>query len=63
MAETILTAITTPDYKLRWLVGSDAIGLATGRRKISDEDYIALGDDLEDADYNARYRRYFGIEL
>jgi NAD(P)-dependent dehydrogenase (short-subunit alcohol dehydrogenase family) len=63
VAETILEAITTPEYKLRWLVGSDAIGLATGRLGISDEDYVALGDDLEDAEYNARYRRYFGIEL
>jgi hypothetical protein len=30
VAETILTAITTRTTKLRWLVGSDAIGLATG---------------------------------
>ena len=63
MAETILEAITTPDYKLRWLVGSDAVAMATGRPRLSDEDYVALGDDLEDAEYNARYRRYFGIEL
>jgi NAD(P)-dependent dehydrogenase (short-subunit alcohol dehydrogenase family) len=63
VAETILEAITTPDYKLRWLVGSDAIGLATGRAKLSDEDYVSLGDDLGDTEYNARYRRYFGIEL
>jgi hypothetical protein len=37
--------------------------MATGRPKLSDEDYVALGDDLDDAEYNARYRRYFGIEL
>jgi hypothetical protein len=63
VAETVLEAITTPDYKLRWLVGSDAVAMATGRPRLSDEDYVALGDDLEDAEYNARYRRYFGIEL
>ena len=63
VAETILEAITTPDYKLRWLVGSDAVAVAAGRPKLSDEDYVALGDDLDDAEYNARYRRYFGIEL
>jgi NAD(P)-dependent dehydrogenase (short-subunit alcohol dehydrogenase family) len=63
VAETILEAITTPRYKLRWPVGADAEGLAAGRPKLSDEDYVELGDDLDDAEYNGRYRRYFGIEL
>jgi NAD(P)-dependent dehydrogenase (short-subunit alcohol dehydrogenase family) len=63
VAETILEAITTPNYKLRWLVGSDAISMAAGRARLSDEEFIALGDELDDAEYNARYRRYFGIDL
>jgi NAD(P)-dependent dehydrogenase (short-subunit alcohol dehydrogenase family) len=63
VAETILAAITSPDYKLRWPVGADAIAFASRRPQVSDEDYVALGGDLDDAEYNARYRRYFGIEL
>lgn len=63
VAETILEAITTPTYKLRWPVGADAIGFATGRRKLTDEQFIALGDDLEDDEYSRRYLEYFGIEL
>jgi NAD(P)-dependent dehydrogenase (short-subunit alcohol dehydrogenase family) len=63
VAETILEAITSPEYRLRWPVGDDALAYAAGRPKVSDEDYIALGDDLDDAEYNGRYRRYFGIEL
>jgi NAD(P)-dependent dehydrogenase (short-subunit alcohol dehydrogenase family) len=63
VAETILEAITTPSYKLRWPVGADAVGLAEGRPKISDEEYVAFGEDLDDAEYNGRYKRYFGIEL
>lgn len=63
VAETILEAITSPEYKLRWPVGDDALAFAAGRSKLADEDYVALGDDLDDAEYNARYRRYFGIEL
>jgi len=63
VAETILAAITAPDYKLRWPVGSDALGFVAGRPRLSDEDFVALGDDMDDTEYNARYRRYFGIEL
>jgi NAD(P)-dependent dehydrogenase (short-subunit alcohol dehydrogenase family) len=63
VAAAILEAITTPSYKLRWPVGADAVGLASGRAKLSDEQFVALGDDLEDDEYNRRYREYFGIEL
>lgn len=63
VARTILEAITTPSYKLRWPVGADALGLAAGRPKLSDEQFIALGDELDDDEYNRRYREYFGIEL
>jgi NAD(P)-dependent dehydrogenase (short-subunit alcohol dehydrogenase family) len=63
VAKTILTAITTPDYKLRWPVGADAVGFASGRPKLSDEQFIALGDELDDDEYNRRYLEYFGIRL
>ncbi|HTO06158.1 MAG TPA: SDR family oxidoreductase [Myxococcota bacterium] len=63
VAEVILEAITTPHYRLRWPVGEDAVGLAAGRPKISDEDFVALGDDLSDDEYNRRYYEYFGIKL
>lgn len=63
VAETILEAITTPDYRLRWPVGADAIGFETGRPKISDEQWVAMGDDLSDEDYNRRFFEYFGIRL
>ena len=37
VADAILEAITTPEYRLRWPVGADAQGFAAGRPKISDE--------------------------
>lgn len=63
VAETILEAIETPGYKLRWPVGEDAQGMYHGRRAIADEDWVSMGGDLSDEDYNGRYLKYFGIQL
>jgi len=63
VAETILEAITTPDFRLRWPVGADAVGFAAGRPRISDEEWVSMGDDLSDEDYNRRFFEYFGIRL
>jgi NAD(P)-dependent dehydrogenase (short-subunit alcohol dehydrogenase family) len=63
VAATILESIKTPDYRLRWPVGEDAVGFVRGRPKISDEDWIAMGDDLSDEEYNRRFHDYFGIRL
>ncbi len=63
VAETIVTAIHSPDYRLRWPVGEDAEGMFNGRRAIDDEDWVAMGADLSDEDYNRRYEEYFGIRL
>jgi NAD(P)-dependent dehydrogenase (short-subunit alcohol dehydrogenase family) len=63
VAETILAAITSDAYRLRWPVGKDAFGLAQGRPRISDEAWVAMGDDLPDEEYNRRFFEYFGIRL
>jgi NAD(P)-dependent dehydrogenase (short-subunit alcohol dehydrogenase family) len=63
VAETIHEAITTDDYRLRWPVGPDAIGMIEGRAKISDEDWVAMGGDLSDEEYNGNFRKWFGVEL
>ncbi|HSG91873.1 MAG TPA: SDR family oxidoreductase [Pseudomonadales bacterium] len=63
VADVILEAITTPNYKLRWPVGADAFGMIEGRAKISDEDWIALGGDLTDEEYNGKFKEWFDVEL
>jgi NAD(P)-dependent dehydrogenase (short-subunit alcohol dehydrogenase family) len=63
VAEAILEAVTTPNYRLRWPVGSDAESMLAGRRRIADEDWVALGDDLTDEEYNGRFFEYFGVRL
>lgn len=63
VAEKILEAITTDDYRLRWPVGPDAEGFMAARGKVSAEDWIRMGADLSDAEYNSLFAQYFGIEL
>src|SRR5258705_9139664 len=41
VAATILAAITSEEYRLRWPVGKDAVGLSRGRAAISDEVWVA----------------------
>jgi NAD(P)-dependent dehydrogenase (short-subunit alcohol dehydrogenase family) len=63
VAAVIYDAVTTARPRLRHLVGADAEGLAAGRARISDEEWVAMGGPLDDAEYNARFKRYFGIDL
>src|SRR5262249_30403364 len=63
VARVILDAIDAKEYRLRWTVGRDAEGFAAGRRRISDETWVAMGGDLSDEEYNGKMAEYFGIEL
>src|SRR5207249_322995 len=63
VAETILAAITSDEYRLRWPVGKDAVGMARGRRTISDEAWVAMGEDLADEEYHRRVLECFGVRL
>ena len=62
VAETILEAIESPEYKLRWPVGADAEGIYTGRQRMSDEAWVEMGE-MSDEDYEARFSEFFGIDL
>jgi len=63
VADAILEAITTTDYRLRWPVGKDAEGFARARTQDVSDEFIAMGDDLEDEAYNERFFEIFGIRL
>src|SRR5262245_3145135 len=63
VAKAILDAIRSPEYRLRWPVGKDAHGFMRGRPNLKDEDWVAMGDDLSDQEYNQRFFEYFGIKL
>lgn len=63
VAETILEAATSDDFQLRWPVGADAEGMMAARHRIAAEDWVRMGDDLSDEEYNARFKAHFGIDL
>ncbi len=63
VAKAILNAMETPDYQLRWPVGKDADGLSKGRKEMSDEEWIRMGGDVSDQEYNTWYHERFGVKL
>lgn len=63
VADTILQAVTTDDYKLRWPVGPDAEGFMAARNNLASEAWIEMGGELSDAEYNERFSKYFGVDL
>ena len=63
VADTIVAAISSEEYRLRWPVGDDAVGMSRGRRRLSDEAWVAMGDDLPDEEYNRLFLESFGIRL
>jgi NAD(P)-dependent dehydrogenase (short-subunit alcohol dehydrogenase family) len=63
VAEVILEAIETDEYQLRWPVGPDAKGFMAARHTVSPEEWVRMGDDLSDEEYNGKFAEYFGVEL
>ncbi len=62
VAEVIYEAVTTTATKLRWLVGEDAKRLAEGRRRLTDEEYIAGAAPMPIEAYLERARQTFGFD-
>tara|TARA_R110002073_G_scaffold12017_12_gene53957 strand:+ start:4376 stop:5269 length:894 start_codon:yes stop_codon:yes gene_type:complete len=63
VAETILESITTDNYQLRWPVGPDAEGFLQARHKVQAEDWVEMGGDLSDTEYNEKFLEMFGLQL
>jgi NAD(P)-dependent dehydrogenase (short-subunit alcohol dehydrogenase family) len=62
VARVIHEAVTAKDPKLRYLVGDDAERLVAGRRRLTDEEYVATGRLMPDAEYLDLMRRRYGFE-
>jgi NAD(P)-dependent dehydrogenase (short-subunit alcohol dehydrogenase family) len=61
-ARVIYEAATTKEPRLRWLVGEDARLLVGGRRRLSDEEYLAGARPMPDDQYLAEMQRRFGFD-
>jgi NAD(P)-dependent dehydrogenase (short-subunit alcohol dehydrogenase family) len=62
VAEVIDEAVTTTTPRLRWLVGEDAKRMAAGRRRLTDEEYVAAAAPMPLDDYLDRMQRTYGFE-
>jgi NAD(P)-dependent dehydrogenase (short-subunit alcohol dehydrogenase family) len=61
-AKVIYEAATTGAPRLRWLVGEDARLLVEGRRRLSDEEYVAGARPMPDEQYLDEMRRRYGFQ-
>lgn len=63
VAEVMYTAATTDEPKLRYTCGWGGDELVAGRARMSDEDWVALGAIQDDAEYAARFKELFDLDL
>ena len=62
VAEVIYEAATMKSPWLRWLVGDDAKRMAEGRRRLSDEDFVAMARPMPDSEYLIQLQQRFGFD-
>ena len=63
VADAILDSVESGSDRLRHVVGSDAESILRGRAATTDEEWVAMGAEMRDEDYNAEFLARFGIEL
>jgi NAD(P)-dependent dehydrogenase (short-subunit alcohol dehydrogenase family) len=62
VARVIHEAVTTEAPRLRYLVGEDARRLVAGRLRTTDEEHVAAGDEMPDAEFLELLRRRYGFD-
>jgi len=60
-ARVIYEAATTAEPRLRWTVGEDARLLVAGRKRLTDEEYVAGGREMSEAEYVAEMQKQYGF--
>ncbi len=63
VAAVIQHAIETDDAKLRYPVSWGSAEIIAGRAELTDEEWVAMGSIGDDAEYAARFRDVFGVDI
>jgi NAD(P)-dependent dehydrogenase (short-subunit alcohol dehydrogenase family) len=63
VASVVRHAVTTDEPQLRYRVSWGSEELLGGRERISDAEWVALGEATDDADYYDRFEKAFGLDL
>ena len=63
VADVIERALTTDKPQLRYTMSWAGPELVNGRQKMSDEQWVALGQPEDDDDYYDRFQEHFGLDL
>jgi NAD(P)-dependent dehydrogenase (short-subunit alcohol dehydrogenase family) len=63
VARQVLTAIEDPAKRLRYACAWGGVELAEGRKRLRDEDWIALGRYDQDEDYFDAFERAFELDI
>jgi NAD(P)-dependent dehydrogenase (short-subunit alcohol dehydrogenase family) len=63
VAAVIHEAVTTPEPSLRYPCSWGGPEIISGRQRMSDQDWVALGATTDDAAYNARFLEHFGVDI
>ncbi len=63
VGKAVLTAIEAEDDRLRYPVSWGGRSIVEGRRKMTDEEWIALGRTETMDEYVAAFERHFGIDI
>jgi NAD(P)-dependent dehydrogenase (short-subunit alcohol dehydrogenase family) len=63
VAETVHGALSDPTPQLRYTCAWGGAELSLGRARMSDAQWVALGDVASDEDYYKEFERLFGLDL
>jgi len=63
VARAIENAVTTTEPRLRYLVGADAESFVGGRQRITDEEYLVLGEEQSDEQWWTRFMEMFPMPV
>src|SRR5262249_3559116 len=63
VAEVVYEAVTVDAPKFRYTVSWGGDGIVEGRSRMTDEEWVTLGDTTDDGEYYRRFEAAFGLSI